>query len=141
MASLTSWAETGVSVILFLLVLAIIVTNMNVLYNQNNDPNFGMTGVSKNFGNWSSYQSTIKTGMEGEATTSAFTGVSLGTAWDMLKGGLNIAFSFVTGGWIEWGVNLLQLGEAGTYLAYALRLLFVLSLGFILLRLILKINP
>lgn len=141
MASLTSWAETGVVVILFLLVFGIIIVNMNVLYTQDHDANLGMNGISKSFGNWSNYQSTIKTGMEGEATTSAFTGVSLGTAWDMLKGGLNIAFSFVTGGWIEWGVNLLQLGEAGTYLALALRLLFVLSLGFILLRLILKINP
>lgn len=141
MASLSTWAETGVFVILFLLVFGIIVVNMNVSYNQNNDPTLGMQGVSKSFGNWSSYQATIQTGMQGEATTSAFTGISLGTAWDMLKGGLNIAFSFVTGGWIEWGVNLLQLGPAGTYLAGALRLLFVLSLGFILLRLVLKINP
>lgn len=140
MASLSTWSEAGIGIVLFLLAFGIVIVNMNVMYHQSNDASLGMNATGA-FGGWTSYQSTIESGMQGEASTNAITGVSLGTTWGMIKGGLSIAFSFVTGGWIEAVIGLLGWGLMGTYLALALRLLFVLSLGFILLRLILKVNP
>jgi hypothetical protein len=137
--SLQGWTEGAVFIILTVLCIGIVVVNMNVIYDKNYDSTFGISNAS--FQAFQDYQSTLEQGMQGEATTNAFTGINLGTTWGMIKQGLIIGFDFVTGGWIENVIALLNLGVAGGYLGLALRLLFVISLGYILLRLIVKVNP
>lgn len=138
--SLQGWIEAGLGVVLLLVVIGILVVNMNVNYGQSYDATFGMQ-TNSTLNEFNDYQATIEQGMQGEATTSALTGISLGTTWSMTKAGLKIAFNMVTGQWIENAVSLLNLGSAGVILGKVLRILFVISLGLILLRMILKINP
>ena len=140
MASLSSWTEVALFMILFMTCIGIVVVSLNSDYGRSENPTFGIV-TNSTLNEINQYQSTIEQGMEGEAETSSLTGVSLGTAWGMIKAGMSIAFNFVTGSWIENAVNLLNWGAAGTALALTLRLLFVLSIGFILLKLILKVRP
>ena len=139
-ASLSGWIEGGLVIILLLTLIGLLVVNMNLDYGQTYDPTFGMQSNTTQQ-QFVDYQNTIQQGMQGEATTSALTGISLGTTWSVAKAGLSIAFNVVTGQWIQNAVGLLNLGEVGMALGLFLRLLFVLSIGLILLRLILKINP
>jgi hypothetical protein len=138
--SLASWLEAGLGIVLLLTLVGLLIANMNSDYGQTHDPTFGMQSNSTKQ-QFIDYQSTIDKGMQGEATTSALTGISLGTSWSMAKAGLGIAFGVVTGSWIQNAVGLLNWGEAGMALGLILRLLFVVSIGLVLLRLILKINP
>ncbi len=135
--SLQSWTEASIGITLILIIVALIVVDMNGRYSQTHDSTFGM---NTSMNDWITYQSTFEQGMQGEATTSAFTGISLGSTWAMMKFGLSTVFQFLTGGFITSAVGLLGWGAVGDALALALRLLFVISIGYILLRLILKIN-
>jgi hypothetical protein len=138
--SLQGWIEVGLGITLFLILIGILMTYMNVEYSQNYDQTFGMQ-TSSTLQDMKDYQGTIEQGMQGEATTSSLTGISLGTTWSMTKAGLKIAFGVVTGQWLQNAVMLLNIGEAGIYLGLILRLMFVISIGLILLRLIFKVNP
>lgn len=139
-ASLSGWSEAALGMILMLGALMIIVGFMNAKYNQNNDPTFGMS-TNSTLDSFKDYQGTLQTGMEGEASTNSINGVSLVSSWGMIKTGLNIVFNFVTGGWINNAVGLLSLGEIGNNLALILRLLFILSIGFILIKILFKVKP
>jgi hypothetical protein len=138
--SLGAWLEAGIGIVLLLTIVALLIANMNSNYGQSYDPTFGIQSNTTQQ-QFIDYQSTIDKGMQGEATTSALTGISLGTTWSMTKAALGIAFGVVTGQWIQNAVGLLNFGEAGIALGLTLRLIFVVSLGLILLRLVLKVNP
>jgi hypothetical protein len=137
--SLAGWVEGAVGVILILGCLAIIVLSMNISYNQSNDPTFGIASdTTKNA--LIGYQTTIQEGMKGDASTNQINGISLSTSWGMITAGLSIVGDFVTGQWIRNGIGLLGWGDAGTLLGIMLSLVFVLSLGFILLKILFKIK-
>jgi len=139
-ASLFSWTEIGVGVILIVACLVIIVGSMNQSYNKNYDGSFGIAtnGTLEDF---KGYQGTLQTGMSGEATTNAINGVNVASSWGVIKAGLNMAFNIVTGNWINNAIGLLHLGTAGDWLAMGLRLLFIFSIGFILIKILFKISP
>jgi len=138
--SLAGWIEVGLGVILFMVCIGLVVSDFNSEYNQTNNPTFNIV-TNDTLTNIESYLPTIEEGMQGEATTSELTGISLGTAWGMIKAGLSITFNIVTGSWIENAVGLLHWGTAGIWLGRILRLIFIISIGLILLKMILKINP
>jgi len=140
MASLSGWTEAGVGVILLLLCMGIIVSYMNIDYGQDNDPTFGMS-TEDTLQDFKDYQGTLQTGLEGEATTEGTEGISLSSSWGIVKAGISMTFDFVTGGWINNAIGLMNLGKAGDYLALGLRLLFVFSIGFILIKLLFKVKP
>ena len=127
-------------VILIMLCLGIIVAYGNISYNQNNDPTFMMSS-NASLEKFKAYQGTLEEGMKGEASTSLISGISLSSSWNMVRYGLSVVFDFVTGGWIQNAVGLLGFGEAGIYLALILRLAFVFSIGFILLKILFKVKP
>lgn len=139
-ASLSGWSEAAIGVTLVVLMMGIIIVGFNAKFSKNYNPTFGISSNATTQA-FIDYQQTIETGLEGEATTSSLTGISLGTTWSMIKSIVTVILDFVTGGWIENAIGLMQLGTAGTYLGFFLRILFMLSLGFIILRLILKVNP
>lgn len=138
--SLSMWLEVGLGIILLMTCVTLIMAGMNSDYGQSYDSTFGIV-TNDTYDDLTGYQSTLQEGMEGEATTSSETGISLGTAWGMIRAGLNIAYNVATGFWIEQAIGLLGLGKAGTILGLILRIAFVLSIGLILIRMILKINP
>ena len=137
--SLSGWTEVALATTLFVLLIISLVAYMNVTYDQNYDGTFGLSdSVSTTEGELSEYQDTLQQSViEGQATSSG-EGISLTTIWGVLTSGLNIMWTFLTGGFIEQVVGLMRLP---IIVGRILRILFVLSIGFILIKLILKIKP
>ena len=140
-ASLSGWTEGAIGVMLLLLCVSIIVVGMNITYGRHEDPTFGMSSNATR-ASFEAYQGQLQTGLSGDSSTNALTGgINLLSSWGVAKSGFNLVSDFVTGVWVQNSVGLLQLGEAGIWLGWALRLVFVFSLIFILVRLIFKVNP
>lgn len=137
--SLSGWSEVAVFVTLFVLLFIGLIAEMNVKYNQAQDGTFGLSGLATTTqGNISDYQATLQQSVsQGQSDSSGF-GISLTTTWGIISAGANVMWTFLTGGWIEQLVGLTHLPNVvGTFL----RIIFVLSIGFIILRLVLKIKP
>jgi len=137
--SLSGWVEVALVTTLFMLLIISLTGYMNVKYDKNYDGSFGLSdSLSSTQQDLSDYQATLQQSVkEGEATSSG-EGISLTTTWSIISSGINIMWVFLTGGFIEQIVGLMRLPVS---VGYILRILYVLSIGFILIKLILKIKP
>lgn len=140
MASLSGWTEAGVGIILFMLAIGIIIFDMNLNYTKNYDVTFGIDTTS-DLNNFTKYQDTLGKSLQGTASQNANTVLFLDTAWGIIQTGGTIVLNLLTGQWIVNSISLLQLGSIGTYLALGLRLLFVFSIGFIILKILFRVKP
>lgn len=139
-SSLSGWTEVAIGIIVFLGVLTVIIIRMNTLYSDDYNPTFNIV-TNDTLNNLKGYQSTLESGVAGETAVSGETGISLSTLGNIIISAITIMWGVVTGGWIENIIGLLHLGETGTLLAGGLRILFVFSIGFIIIKLILKVKP
>jgi len=137
--SMAGWVEVALFTTLFVLLIISLFAYMNVIYNENYDGTFGLSdSISATQSGLSDYQDTLQQNVkEGQATSSG-EGISLTTTWSILASGANIMWTFLSGGFIEQIVALVRLP---VIVGNILRILFVLSIGFILIKLILKIKP
>ena len=137
-ASLSGWTEVALFSVLISILLIIIVGNMNILHDQNKDATFGFSSNSTLTG-LKDYQSTLESSIkEGESSTSSITGLSLSSTWEMIKAGINIVWDFLIGNWVRGAVKLIRLP---TDVGIILQILYVLSVGFIAIKLLLKVKP
>ena len=67
--------------------------------------------------------------VEGEVTQ-ADDGLSLKSSWAISKGLFKVLWGFVSGSWINNVIGLLNLGEAGQYVALIFRILFSIESTF-----------
>lgn len=137
-ASLSGWAEGAVFLTLFMLLISIIVVNMNATYDKNDDATFGIS-TERTRQDFINYQDTLKEGIDTGEQTSSGLGLSLTTIWFMTKAGIGITWSFLSGQWIPNSVKLLNLGEAGILLGAFLQVLYIISVGFIAIKLFMRI--
>ena len=138
--SMSGWAETAVFVTLFMLLIALLIVNLNVNLGEEFDSTFGnpdrLSNVQEKL---IGYQDTLKTGVEeGEGTSSA-SGLGWTKTWSIISAGATIMWSFLTGGFIE--DIIVGLMDLPVIVGRLLRILFVLSIGFILLKLVLRVKP
>lgn len=138
--SLSSLSEAVIGILLILLVVAIIIIGMNVKYDKSYDPTLGL-GTNDTVSALNGYQGSIDTGISTDATTNSLNGVNLVGSWGMVYSGVRIMLDFVTGAFIQNAIGLLHLGQAGTYLGWAFRLLFVFGVAFIIIKLLFKVKP
>jgi hypothetical protein len=139
-ASLSGWTEGAIGAMLILMCLGIVIASLNSQYGKNYDSGFGLpTSTTKT--QFDAYQGQLQTGLEGEASTNAISGVSVVSSWGIIKGGISMMWDFLNGQWIRNSVNLLQLGDAGTALGWGLTLLYIFSIGFILIKVLFKVKP
>jgi len=137
-ATLSGWTEVAAFSILTLLLIGIIYANMNLIYGSNIDATFGLNPNSSLAG-LKEYQSTLQSNIDtGKADTEAITGLSVTTVWEMIKAGLGMTVSFLTGGWIE-KISTDLIGFAPE-VALIFRILFLISLGYIVIKLLLKVK-
>lgn len=137
MASLQGWAEVALFSLLFVLMFTAMAVEMNIKYDKSNDGSFGLV-TNKTLTEYTDYQSTLQSSIKsGEAETNTLTGISLTTTWSMVKAGIDVVWSFITGGWIEQIGGMAQLP---TYVTFIFRILFILSVGFIAIKLLLKVR-
>lgn len=137
--SLSGWAETAIFTTLFILLIISLYAGMNVRYSQNYDGTFGLSNLATNTkDNLSTYQSTLQQSVSTGESSSSGQGISLSTTWNIITAGAGIMWSFLTGGWIE---QLTGIANLPTIVGSILRIIYVLSIGFIILRLVLKLKP
>lgn len=137
--SLAGWTETAVFVTLFMLLIGMLIINLNVTLDEDYDSNFGnpdrLSGVQENL---KDYQDTLQQGVKEGQTTSSTDGLSWTKTWNIITAGADIMWSFLTGGFIEDVVGMIGLP---TLVGTLLRILFVISIGFILIKLVLRVKP
>jgi hypothetical protein len=138
-ASLSGWTEVALMAALFITLIILLFANMNVKYDENYDGSFGLGNLANSTENSiSGYQDTLQQSINtGESGTTS-DGISLSTTWNIIKAGINTMWTFSTGGWIEISGGLIGLP---VIVGRILRILFILSIGFIIIKLILKIKP
>ena len=139
MADLGGWTETILLSLAFVTVLGLIVTGMNLDYNQDNS--IGLTDTSTEtlflqYGNAS--QGSIE---GGQVELNSAQGITLKDSYDLMKDLMNVIWSFISGGWIEKIANMMNLGTAGMIIAKTLRIIYFISLIFILLYILFKVRP
>lgn len=137
--SLSGWAEVALLTTLFMLLIIGVIAEMNVNYNQNYDGTFGLSSsLSSTQGNLTDYQDTLQQSVEEGQASSSGQGLSLTTIWNVISSGSKIMWNFLTGGFIEQVLGMLRFPPiVGTIL----RILFVLSIGFIIIKLVLRVKP
>jgi hypothetical protein len=137
MASVSGWVEGALFSLLFLSVLGIVLAGFNLQYGQSYS-----LGVTDNTTQqlFIEYQDTAEQQIRGgEVQFDAETGISLKNSYGLAVDAISIIWSFLSGGFIENIVSLLNLGAAGTALATTLRILWFLSLVFALLYALFKV--
>lgn len=138
--SLGGWTEVAIFVSLFVLLFVAFIANMNSIYNKNIDGTLGLNDVaSTTQGSLSEYQNTLQQNVRTGTSSSSGTGVSLSTTWGIIRAGANIMWDFVSGQYMYiLCTDLLELPEV---VGRMLQILFVLSIGFIIIKLVTKIKP
>jgi len=136
--SLSGWSEGILLSLAFVLVLGLVVTNFNGMYEEDYQLGLGTNTTANNF---IDYQDTASQQISGgEADFDSVSGITLKSSWGMTKEVFNIVASFITGGWIEQIFDFTNAGEGGQILAKFLRVLWFLSLVFAILYILFKVT-
>ena len=136
--SLSGWTEVGLFTILFIVILTTITIEMNMIYDKNNDGSFGLA-TSESQAQYQQFQEDLQNSVRtGEAQANALTGVSLTSSWAMAKTGAEISWSIVSGAWIRTITGLIGLPSI---VGIIFQMLYVISIGFIIIKLLFKVNP
>jgi hypothetical protein len=139
--SLGGLSEGILGIILILSCFGLIIISMNNDYGKNYDATLGLA-TNSTLTKFISHQQVIQSSIDtGQASTNTQTGISLTTLWSLTYESIKLCLNFVTGSWIENIIGLLHFGMAGVYLAIILRLALVFSLGYIIIKLIMKVKP
>jgi len=135
--SLSGWTEGILLSIAFVLILGLVITNFNGIYEENNQLGLGTNTTAESFINYQDTAGGLITG--GEADFDSASGITLKSSWGITKEVFRIVSSFLTGGYIEDVFEMMNLGEAGQTYAKYIRVLWVLSLIFAILYILFKV--
>lgn len=138
--SLSGWSEVAIFCILFIGTLVVILVNMDAIYTENHATNLGFDTNTTIQAYQKSQLTSLQTQIaEGKANTDTITGLSLSNIWGLILSGANAVWGFISGSWIETAVALT--GITTDYpVALGLRILYLISIGFIIIKLILKVK-
>lgn len=137
--SLSGWTEVALFTTLFMLLFVGLIAELNVNFDDNVDGSFGLTNsLGDTQEDLQDYQDTLQQNVKTGEADSTGDGISLSTTWNIIQAGASIMWTFLTGGFIEDAVGLVRLPDI---VGKILRILFVLSIGFIIIKLILRIKP
>ena len=137
-ASFSGWTEVILMSVLFLLAFATVIGGMNVKYHQNYDATLGLS-TSDVQSAFNTYQGTLQTTTNtGEASFQSVNGLSLSTSWQLMKATGDLIWGVLSGGWTEKLVNAMSLPA---YVALIFRILWFISIGFIIITILFKVRP
>ena len=127
MATISSWSESILLSLAFLVVVGLVVTAMNFDYSK--DYKLGILDSTNTTSKFIQYQSTSQSQIKGgEVSFDATNGISVKSSYGLAVDLIDIVWTFLTGGFIENIASNLNLGQAGIVLAKGLRIVYVLSL-------------
>lgn len=139
-ATMQSWTEGIGLMVAFVIVFGVIIAGMNSLYSKD----YNVEGLETD-----TFESALETYQAsqqeklhgGEASFTSAVGLTVSTSWDVVTSTLSLVWNFITGQWIQTIlVDYLHLGEIGITLAFILRGLLFIAVGFIVLRILFKVK-
>ncbi len=133
--SMGGWTEGALLSILIVSLLVIIIGGMNVQYGKTNQVSLGGNSTQQAF---IDYQDTLDSEIGGgEVEFSANQGLTLKSSWGIIKSAFSIVAGFITGAWIPTIVAYMKLP---VIVAVIFRVLYFISLGFIILKILFKVK-
>ena len=136
MPSLSGWSEGILLSVLLVLMIGVVVGNLNLMYSQDYQTGLGANATQTAFTN---YQDTLESEIKsGEADFSSSSGLTIKSSWNIIKTGGTIIWDFFTGGWIEKSFSYMRIHPN---VALIVRILYFLSMGYIILKLLFKVKP
>jgi len=139
MGNLSGWTEGILLTLAFLTISGIIFSAMNVQYGTNH--NLGLTDDSNATQLFINYQDTaVEQITGGEVDFDAQNGITLKSSYGLAKDAISIAWTFITGGFIENLAQAWNVGQGGLVFARILRVIYFLSLVFALLFALFKVK-
>lgn len=137
MGNISGWTEGILLTLAFVAILGIVIAGFNILYNQNNSLGITDNTTEQLFIN---YQDTAEKQLKGgEVAFDAQQGISLKNSYGLATDAITIAWSFLSGGFIEKAASMWNAGDSGMLLARAIRIIWFLSLVFALLYALFKV--
>lgn len=137
-ASLSGWTETALFTMIFILGIIWASGGLNMMYGKSYDFSFGIIPNDTINSFTTSADSLITQTSDSQATFTQNEGLTLASLWSMIKGIFNVVATFLTGGFIERAVYL---AHGPLWLGSILRLVFLFSLAFIIIKLLTKVRP
>jgi len=135
--SFSIYGEAILSVMLVLIVVStLVLPSMNSIYDKSYSTGMNTSALEE----WQDLESKARGQTGGEVTqTNSDSGLSLTTSWAIAKAVYNAIVSFATGGFIDTlVVEVLRLPAP---VAWVLKVLWLLSLIYIIIKLFFKVNP
>lgn len=137
MANVSGWTEAILLSLAFVTILGLVIAGYNVMYSENKSLGLTDNETEQLF---IDYQGNAESKIKGgEVEFDAEQGISLKDSYGLTVDAINIAWTFLSGGWIEKLAQMWGVGAAGMALARALRIIYFLSLVFALLYALFKI--
>jgi hypothetical protein len=137
MATISGWTEGILFTLLFLTIFGIVIAGFNVQYGKSYSLGLTDNTTQQLF---ITYQNTSQQQIKGgDVAFDASQGISLKSSYGLVTDAISIIWNFVSGGFIENAINLLNLGASGTALAVTLRIIWFLSIVFALLYALFKV--
>jgi len=139
MASVSGWTEVILLSLAFVAILGLVIGNFNFLYGGNNSLGLSDNSTEQLFVN---YQDTSQQQIKGgDVQLNAVQGITLKSSYGLVVDSMNIAWTFISGGWIEKLASYWNAGESGMALARTLRIIYFISLVFSLLYALFRVMP
>jgi hypothetical protein len=136
-----SWIETLLIVILFVGTITIIGVNMNQLYGKDHDLSYGIV-TNDTLQKMKGFQGNmVNNTQSGQSSVTDFGIIKLTTIPSIINFALTMIWEFVSGGFINRLVELMNLGSYASTVIIVFKLLYFITIGFIFVRLILRVNP
>lgn len=138
-ASFAEWTEGILICLVFVVILGIAYTSLNVQYSKSHDGTFGLQSndTIKKFNDLQQIYSTSLA--EGQSNVDTQYGLTLTTAPRMVNAIVSVVWDFVTGSWIRRSVDLLNIGESGYYIALILQIIFFTSIIWLIFYILFKV--
>jgi len=131
--TLQGWSEGIIFTVLFILVFGIVVAGMNNLYTKEHTVvGLETDGIEDAL---EGYQAGVEEKYRGgEASFLSQVGLTLKTSWDIIFSTMNLIWYFLTAGWIQTiATDYMKLPSV---VGFFLRMLYFLSVGFIVLKIL-----
>lgn len=139
--SFKGWTELMLISVAFVIILAGIVVELNGMYNQNQDPSFGMglqADANSSLASFVGYQKSLQSTMNSSDVefTSVF-GIVLKSSYSLLLTTVQLFWTLISGTWIMKAVLLMKMP---LILGTIFQLLYLIALGYLLMRVLFRIN-
>lgn len=137
MGNMKGVGEGIILMLLFVILLGVVVANYNTLYSTNHSVGLDTSALDD-------FTAQVQTGNDqiiGGEATQVNDGLSLTTSWALAKGFFGVAWSFINGSWIsQIIIGMLGLGgTAGVTIALVLRMLFLITIIWAVIKLFFKV--